>query len=199
MAVQLGTGVRNARLDAIETSIGTGAILTMRTGSPPANCAAANSGTVLATLTLPSDWMGGAGSGVKSLLGTWQDTSADNTGTAAHYRIHDSGGTVCGVQGTVGPTGGTALTCATTANNTSITAPANSLPNGINVSGTGILAGTYVVSGGGTTTLVLSLAPTLTNGSVSLTFTGDMTVDNPAFVATQGFTITAFSFTDGNA
>ena len=106
MAVQLGTAVRNARLDAIETSIGTGAILTMRTGSPPANCAAANSGTVLATLTLPSDWMGGAGSGVKSLLGTWQDASADNTGTAAHWRLYASDGTTCGAQGTVTATGG---------------------------------------------------------------------------------------------
>lgn len=102
MAVQLSTTVRNARLDAIETAIGTSAILKIRTGAAPADCATADSGTVLATLTLPSDWMAAASSGSKAKSGTWQDTSADATGTAAHFRIYDSGGTVCHIQGTVG-------------------------------------------------------------------------------------------------
>lgn len=43
MSVQLSVAVRNARLDAIETTIGTGAILTIRTGAQPASCATANS------------------------------------------------------------------------------------------------------------------------------------------------------------
>ena len=46
--------------------------------------------------------MAAASSGSKAKSGTWQDTSADATGTAAHFRIYDSGGTVCGLQGTVG-------------------------------------------------------------------------------------------------
>src|SRR3954471_6452837 len=102
MAIQLSVSARNARLDAIETTIGTAPVLTIRTGAAPADCATANSGTVLATLTLPSDWMSAASAGAKALLGTWQDTSADNTGTAAHFRIHDSTATTCHVQGTVG-------------------------------------------------------------------------------------------------
>lgn len=105
MALQLSVAARNARLDAIETTVGTAPILTIRTGAAPANCAAANSGTVLATLTLPSDWMAAAASGAKAKSGTWQDASADNTGTAAHFRIHDSGGTTCHLQGTVGTSG----------------------------------------------------------------------------------------------
>ena len=106
MAVQLSTSVRNARLDAIESTIGTSAILKIRTGAQPATCATADSGTVLATLTLPSDWMAAASSGSKAKSGTWQDTSADATGTAAHFRIYDSGGTTCHLQGTVTATGG---------------------------------------------------------------------------------------------
>ena len=106
MAVQLSTTVRNARLDAIESTIGTSAILKIRTGAQPATCATADSGTVLATLTLPSDWMAAASSGSKAKSGTWQDTSADATGTAAHFRIYDSGGTTCHLQGTVTATGG---------------------------------------------------------------------------------------------
>lgn len=106
MALQLSITARNARLDAIETTIGTAPILTIRTGSAPADCATANSGTVLATLTLPSDWMANAASGSKAKSGTWQDASADNAGTAAHFRIHDSTGTTCHLQGTVTATGG---------------------------------------------------------------------------------------------
>ena len=105
MAVQFSVSVRNARLDAIETAIGTSAVLKIRTGSAPANVATADSGTVLATLTLPSDWMAAASGGAKALSGTWQDTSADNTGTAAHFRIYDSGGSTCHIQGTVTATG----------------------------------------------------------------------------------------------
>lgn len=106
MALQLSTAVRNARLDAVETAIGTAAILKIRTGAAPADCGTADAGTVLATLTLPSDWMAAAGSGAKAKSGTWQDTSADAAGTAAHFRIYASDGTTCHVQGTVTATGG---------------------------------------------------------------------------------------------
>lgn len=106
MPIQLSVAVRNARLDAIEVTIGASPIMRIRTGAPPANCAAARSGTVLATLNLPSDWMAAASAGSKALSGTWQDTSADATGTAAHFEIMDSSGTTCHLQGTVTATGG---------------------------------------------------------------------------------------------
>lgn len=106
MAVQLSTAVRNARLDVIESTIGTSAILRIRTGAAPTNCGTADSGTVLAEITCPSDWMAAASGGSKALSGSWQDASANATGTAAHFRLYDSGGTVCGMQGTVTATGG---------------------------------------------------------------------------------------------
>lgn len=106
MSMQLSVAVRNARLDQIETTIGTSPIMKIRTGAAPANCAAADSGTVLATITLPSDWMAAASGGAKAKSGTWEDTSADATGTAAHFRVYDSGGSTCHIQGTVTATGG---------------------------------------------------------------------------------------------
>lgn len=106
MSIQLSTAVRNARLDALEATIGTSAILKLRTGAVPANCAAADAGTVVATLNLPSDWMAAASSGAKAKSGTWEDLSADNAGTIAHFRIYDSGGSTCHLQGTVTLTGG---------------------------------------------------------------------------------------------
>lgn len=106
MSLQFATSTRNALLDAIETDIGTSAVLKIRTGAPPADCGTADAGTVLATLNLPSDWMAAAASGSKAKSGTWQDASADAAGTAGHFRIYDSGGSTCKMQGTVTATGG---------------------------------------------------------------------------------------------
>lgn len=106
MSLQLSVGVRNGMLDAIETVIGASAVLKIRTGSAPADVATADSGTVLSTVSLPSDWMAAASGGTKAKSGTWQDTSADATGTAAHFRIYASDGTTAHLQGTVTATGG---------------------------------------------------------------------------------------------
>lgn len=106
MALQMSTAVRNARLDAIETAIAASAVLKIRTGAVPANCAAADAGTVLATLALPSDWMAAASGGTKAKSGTWQDAAADAAGTAAHWRLYAADGTTCHLQGTCTATGG---------------------------------------------------------------------------------------------
>lgn len=136
MALQFSVAVRNGMLDAIETVAGTGAIIKIRTGAVPATCATADSGTVLASITLASDWASAASAGAKSWSGLpVTDSSADNTGTAAHFRLYASDGTTCHAQGTV----------------------------------------------------------TLTAGG------GDLTVDNTSFVAAQVFSITAFTWTAGNA
>lgn len=104
MTLQCSETVRNARLDTFESSIGTSARLKIRSGTKPANCATADAGTVLADLTLPSDWMAGASGGTKSKSGTWQDASADATGFAGHWRVYASDGTTCHAQGPCGQT-----------------------------------------------------------------------------------------------
>lgn len=104
MAVQLSTAVRNARLDAVESTIGTSAKLYIFSGSVPANCAAADPAGLLATLTLPSDWMAAASSGAKALAGTWTGTGSA-AGTGASFRIKDNAGTTCHLQGTFGTSG----------------------------------------------------------------------------------------------
>ena len=106
MTIQLSDVVRNARLDAIEVAIGASAVLKLRVGAPPANVAAADSGAVLATINLPSDWMLAAAAGVKNMSGTWSDASADAAGIAGHYRIYATGGTTQHLQGTVTAIGG---------------------------------------------------------------------------------------------
>ena len=104
MALQFSVAVRNARLDATETVVGVTPKLRLYTGTPPADCAAATTGTLLVELTLPSDWMSNASGGVKALTGTWSGT-ATTGGTAGYFRLFDSAGTTCHEQGTVAATG----------------------------------------------------------------------------------------------
>jgi hypothetical protein len=104
MAFQFSVAARNARLDAIETTIGVSPKLKFYTGSEPANCAAAATGTLLATLTLPSDFEANASSGQKLLNGTWSGT-ASAAGTVGYFRLYESTETTCHIQGTVTQTG----------------------------------------------------------------------------------------------
>lgn len=105
MTIQMSVASRNASLDAFETTAGTTAKLRILTGAQPADCATAQSGTLLCEMTLPSDWMNAASAGAKTKLGTWSGTGAA-AGTAAHFRIVDNAGTTCHMQGTVTATGG---------------------------------------------------------------------------------------------
>jgi hypothetical protein len=50
--------------------------------------------------------MAAASAGAKGMAGTWADSSADASGTAAHFRIYESTGTTCGIQGTITAAGG---------------------------------------------------------------------------------------------
>lgn len=45
--MQYSVTVNNARLDSVETAIGTAPTLNLYSGSAPANCAAADTGTLL--------------------------------------------------------------------------------------------------------------------------------------------------------
>ena len=102
--MQLSVAARNAIVDAIEVTAGASPILRIRTGAPPTNCAAARTGTVLATLNLPADWMANAANGIKTISGTWEDAAADASGVAGHFEIVQ--GATCHIQGTVTATGG---------------------------------------------------------------------------------------------
>lgn len=97
------TSVRNAWLDSVESSIGSSPVLEIRTGTQPADCAASDTGTLLVSVTLPSDWMSNASAGSKSKSGTWS-ASASATGTAGHFRIKKSG--TCHIQGSISTAGG---------------------------------------------------------------------------------------------
>lgn len=106
LTLQYSIPVRNAKLDAVETTISTLPIIEFRTGAPPADCATAASGTLLAQSALPSDWMAAAAAGSKAKAGTWTFNGIA-AGTIGYFRIYDSQSpSTCHIQGTVTATGG---------------------------------------------------------------------------------------------
>lgn len=104
MAIKFSVASRNAQLDAHEITVGASPKMRILTGSAPATCATAQSGTLLAELTLPADWASNAASGAKGLLGSWSGAVVAD-GTAGYYRIVDNAGTICHEQGTMGTSG----------------------------------------------------------------------------------------------
>jgi len=109
MTIQLSTAVRNARLDSIETTIGVSPKLRIYSGAQPANCAAARTGTLLAEIACPSDFMAAASAGAKSIAGSWTTTGLAGAGAgtnAGHYALMDNAGTICHEQGSITVTGG---------------------------------------------------------------------------------------------
>lgn len=103
--VQNSVKVRNARLDSLEAEIGASPICRIFDGNMPASCAVADSGTIAAEGTLPSDWLSAAAAGVKAKNGTWTLTGV-NTAIGRYYRIYRAGSpSECDEQGMVGPTG----------------------------------------------------------------------------------------------
>lgn len=105
MALQFSITVRDAWLSNFESTVGTAPLLDFRTGAQPANCAAADTGTELEHMTLPSDWLAAPSSGAAAKAGTWTGTT-DDAGTVAHFRLKDSTDTTCHMQGSVTATSG---------------------------------------------------------------------------------------------
>lgn len=101
MSIKYSEQLRNAQLDAIETTIGPNATLQLRTGNPPAGTASADTGTLLVELALPANWLADASGGTKGIAnGPWTGTGVA-AGDVGHFRLKDEAGSVCHVQGTV--------------------------------------------------------------------------------------------------
>jgi hypothetical protein len=82
---------KNDVLDSFDATFNSGT-LEIRTGASPGAGATAT-GTVLATVALPADAFAAAVAGVKARSGTWEDTAADASGIAGHYRLRNAAGT----------------------------------------------------------------------------------------------------------
>lgn len=104
MSVQYSTTHRTNAMTDIVTDLGATGYLLIYTGTVPANCATAASGTLLAALPL-SATAGTVSSGVLT-FNAITTVNASATGTAGYYRLcTSSAGTTCVSQGTCGTSG----------------------------------------------------------------------------------------------
>ena len=93
MPIQYSSVIYLARLDQVEVSAGASPKLRIFSGAAPANCAAADSGTLLCEMTLPADWMAAASGTTKTLAGSWTGTASAGAGaTPTHFRIWNNAG-----------------------------------------------------------------------------------------------------------
>ena len=91
MAERINTAARNRQCDHAADDFNNGN-LKMYTGGQPTSANDAPPGSVLADMTLPADAMNAAVNGVASKNGTWEDPSANGTGTPGWFRITSSDG-----------------------------------------------------------------------------------------------------------
>lgn len=183
--MQLSVAVRNGRLDAFETVIAASAKLRLLTGTQPANCAAAQTGTQLVEQPLPSDWMAAASGGSKALSGSWTAAAAA-AGLAGYGRIVDNAGTACGAQ---------FLVSQPWAQSTAYV-----LNQQVNSPG-GVYRCTTAGTSSGSGTGPSGTGTGITDGTAVWSYVGptEMVLDNTNIASGQTVTVTQFTLTDGNA
>ena len=184
---QLSVDMRNAALDAYETALGTSPIFRVMTGSQPADCLAAETGTRLVSMTMPSDWMLPAANGTKVMLGNWQSLSILANGFAGYYRLYESSGNFCKAQGPVAQAW---------------------FPNVQVLVGQRLAygSGIYVCTTSGTTDPTVGPSGTgnsILNGTAIFDYVTDtkgmVLVDDTNFKTGQPFTIRSYAWTAGNS
>ncbi len=94
----------NAAVDAWKTYLNNG-YLRIYSGTRPVAVASAITGTLLAELRFNATAFGASSNGVATAGAFTQDSSADATGTATHFRAFQSDGTTAVMDGDVGTSG----------------------------------------------------------------------------------------------
>lgn len=190
MALKQSDTLRNNRAAELEALL-TNGTLEIRSGAQPANVAAAATGTLLCSITLPADCLTAPSSGAVSKNGTWSGTgeAAAGGGTAAgHFRFKTSGGAAV-MDGAISQAG--AAWQAATAY-----VIGQYVTNGGNV---------YVCDQNGTS--AGSGGPTGTGSNIAdntarwdyVSAVGEMTLDNVSIASGQTVTVSSFTYTEGNA
>lgn len=201
--MQNSVTVRNAEADSYEQTIGASPLIKLFEEALPANCAAADAGSPIAGGELPADWLTAADAGAKAKSGTWALAGLVAAGTgknAAHYRIYNNAGTVCHEQGTVKQDVALVTSALTAANGNVLTfAATTGVVAGMKASGTGVPAGAKVAAVDGTTVTLTHTSTAGVDSGATITFKGDMTLDNINIANNQVVTIADWSRTAGNA
>ncbi len=195
--IQYSTTHRTNNMTDLVTALGATSYLLIYTGAPPANCATAATGTLLASLACSATF-GSVTSGVLTANAITNAAAAAN-GTAGYWRLcTTSAGTTVIAQGLV--YGSTAINtnAATASGNVLSFAATSPIVAGQTVTGTNIPAGTYAIDVASTT---VTLNQNVTGAGVSsgqsitfggdLTFTGGVSFSSGETISVSSLTLTA--------
>jgi len=197
MSIQYSTTHRTNNMADVTTQAGTTGFILIYTGSAPANCAAAATGTLLASLACSNPFAGAPASGVLTASAI-TSASAAATGTAGYWRLcTSSAGTTCVAQGTVFPPVSIATSALTAANGNVLTfAATTGVSVGMTVSGTGVPALTTVVAVTGTTVTLSNTSTAGVANATTITFGGDLTfTGGVSFTSGQTVSVSSFVLT----
>jgi hypothetical protein len=196
MTIQQAVSTRNAIGDAWEADIGASPKLQIWSGPQPVNCAAASTGTKAAEYALTADWSANAAAGVKTLSGLPLSTTGLAAVTAGHYRITDTAGAVCKEQGSVFASTPAVTTASTAIGSNVLTfAATTNLVVGMYAVNAGLPANTTIQSLTATTVTLTQAATSTVASGATVTFGGDMTIDNASIALGQTVQVVAFSKT----
>lgn len=190
MAIQHSTTTRNRLRDGYVAAFPAGATLSIRTGTP-AGVGGAAGGTQLAAITLPATPLT-SGTGQVTLAGTWT-VAATAAGTARHYRLTNGSDIE---EGDVFQTVALTTNALTAANGNVLNfAATTGVVVGMLVTGTGVLADTYVIAVGATTVTMSRSSTAGVANAASITFGGDLTLDNTNIASGQNVSVTSWTRT----
>ena len=92
MAIQYSVNHRTNSMTQLATDVGTNCVIKVFTGTVPANCGTADTGTLLVTFAGNATQFGTASSGVLTVSAI-ANATASATGTAGYVRIYPSSAT----------------------------------------------------------------------------------------------------------
>lgn len=198
MSTQTAVADRDVYVNSIGAALANGTI-EIRSGAPPANCAASDTGTLGVSIPLgATPFTTSSGTG-QLVMTASHNAAATNPITAGHGRAKTSGG-VTRLQGTAGQAS-TAVTSALTAVNGDVLTFSVIPPLavvGARLSGTGIPANCLVLALVGATIVMSKASSAGVASGATVTIDFDFNIDNPTMVATQNVIISTLTYTPGD-
>ena len=201
MTTQYSPTHRTNAMTQLNTDIGINAVIKVFTGSAPATCATADTGTLLVTFAGNATQFGTVAGGVLTASAVASAT-ASGAGVGAYYRIYPAAATTINAvtQGTVFQNTPLVTSALTAANGNVLTfAATTGVAVGMTVSGAGVLAGTTVSSFTGTTVTMSQTSTAGVGSGVTITFSGDVVLTNTNIAANQTCNFTSLTVTAAGA
>jgi hypothetical protein len=210
MSTQYSVGERTNRATSLNTDIGINALIKIYSGAAPANVGTAATGTLIVTLTGNATAFGAAATGALTANGTTTASAASvgnpigpvnavASATAGYFRATTSASLEV-VQGLVFQSVALTTSALTAiAGNVLTFASTTGVAVGMNITGTGVTAGSTVLAFTSTTVTMSLTSSAGVASAVAITFNGDMTLANTVINSGQAVSLTSFVLTMAGA